>query len=85
MRPVPVHLPDEALEPLCRALGLPAPHDLTPPMRAVVNARANAIRNPNPRVRRPARQRPLSNQTSLGFDEHCVDIKRRAANDIDED
>ncbi|CAB3742762.1 hypothetical protein LMG24238_06936 [Paraburkholderia sediminicola] len=86
MRPVPVHLPDEALEPVCRAMGLPAPQDLPPPMRAVVNAHAHALRNPSPRVRSVSRARPASGgQASLGFDENCVDIKRRAANDIDED
>lgn len=86
MRPAPVHLPDEALEPVCRAMGLPAPRDLPAPVRAVVNAHAHALRDPNPRVRHVQRQRSVSGaQKSLGFDEHCVDIKRRAANDIDED
>jgi len=51
-----------------------------------VNAHAHALRDPNPRVRHVQRQRSVSGvQKSLGFDEHCVDIKRRAANDIDED
>ncbi|WP_175054382.1 hypothetical protein [Paraburkholderia sediminicola] len=55
-------------------------------MRAVVNAHAHALRNPSPRVRSVSRARPASGgQASLGFDENCVDIKRRAANDIDED
>lgn len=86
MRPVPVHLPDEALEPVCRAMGLPSPCDLPPAVRAAVNAQAHAQREPNPRVRRSPRVpvRPV-HQASLGFDDQCVDIKRRAANDLDEE
>jgi len=86
MRPVPVHLPDEVLEPACRAMGLPSPSDLPPAVRAAINAQVHAQREPNPRVRRAPRvlARPV-NQASLGFDDQCVDIKRRAANDHDEE
>jgi hypothetical protein len=66
-------------------MGLPAPRDLPPPMRAVVNAHAHAQLNPNPRVRRTSPRHHAPSQASLGFDDQCVDIKRRAANDIDED
>lgn len=86
MRPVPVYLPDEVLEPACRAKGLPSPGDLPPALRAAINAEVHAQREPNPRVRRTPRvlTRPV-NQASPGFDDQCVDIKRRAANDLDEE
>lgn len=86
MRPVPVRHSDEALAPVCVALGIGKPDELSPPMRAVANAIKNAELNPNPRAQRFSTPRVVSaQQGAFGFDDECVDIKRRAANDFDED
>lgn len=86
MRPTPVHFPDEALEPACRAMGLPSPGSLPAALRAAIQAQLHAQLQPNPRARRLSRPHPvLCGQTSLGLDDRRIDIKRRAANDIDEE
>jgi hypothetical protein len=87
MRPVPVRLPDEVLAPACRALGVDeSPVDLCPALRAAVQAAVRAQMNPNPRARRFSTPRVVSaQQGAFGFDDQCVDIKRRAANDFDEE
>jgi Arc/MetJ family transcription regulator len=87
MRPVPVRLPDEVLAPACRALGVDeSPVDLCPALRAAVQAAVRAQMNPNPRARHFSAARVVSaQQGAFGFDDQCVDIKRRAANDFDEE
>ncbi|WP_213761773.1 hypothetical protein [Caballeronia sp. dw_19] len=86
MRPTPVRLPDEMLALACRALGFAEPKDLNPAARAVVQAAVRAQINPNPRARRFSAPRPATGlQGAFGFDDQCVDIKRRAANDFDEE
>lgn len=88
MRPTPTRLPDEMLAPACRSLvdGSPDEALLTPAVRAAVQAAVRAQLHPSPRTRRASQpRRQFSSQPSLGFDDECVDIKRRAANDIDED
>lgn len=89
MRPTPTRLPDHMLAPACRTLGVEGEPDealLSPAVRAAVQAAVRAQLHPNPKARRSSQpRRQFSDQTSLGFDDQCVDIKRRAANDIDED
>lgn len=88
MRPTPIRLPDEMLAPACRSLVDGSPDDAlhSPAVRAAVQAAVRAQLNPNPRARRSsAPRRQFGTQPTLGFDDECVDIKRRAANDIDED
>ncbi|WP_168793566.1 hypothetical protein [Paraburkholderia aromaticivorans] len=89
MRPTPTRLPDDLLAPACRTLGVEGEPDealLSPAVRAAVQAAVRAQLHPNPKARRSSQPRSqLGDQTSLGFDDQCVDIKRRAANDIDED
>jgi hypothetical protein len=87
MRPVPVRQSDEMLAPFCRAMGIEqSPRELSPAVRAAVNAQLNAQMNPNPRARRYSTPRVVPvQQGAFGFDDQCVDIKRRAANDFDEE
>ena len=87
MRPVPVHRSDEMLAPICQAMGIEqSPRELSPAVRAALNAQLNAQMNPNPRARRSSAPRVVSaQQGAFGFDDQCVDIKRRAANDFDEE
>ena len=87
MRPTPTHRPDHMLAPVCRAMGIEqAPRELNPAVRAAIQAQLNAQINPNPGVRRVSTPRSIpAHQAAFGFDDQCVDIKRRAANDIDED
>jgi Arc/MetJ family transcription regulator len=87
MRPTLIRLPDEALAPACRALGIEvSPSDLSDALRAAVQAVVRAQMNPNPKARRFSQTRAVSGQqVSFGFDDRCVDIKRRAANDFDEE
>jgi hypothetical protein len=62
------------------------PKELNPAERATAQLIARARQHPNPRGRRFVRSLPSSgSQAAFGFDEHCVDIKRRAANDLDEE
>ncbi|TAM50190.1 MAG: hypothetical protein EPN57_20425 [Paraburkholderia sp.] len=88
MRATPTRLPDELLAPACATLGAGAPEEAlsNPALRAAVQAAVRAQLHPNPKARRVA-LRPrqhTSVQSSLGFD-GVVDIKRRAANDLDEE
>lgn len=90
MRPTPTRLPDDLLAPACRTLGVEGSADealLNPAVRAAVQAavRAQIVGRPQRRTGRFAEPRTTPTQTSLGFDDQCVDIKRRAANDIDEE
>lgn len=90
MRPTPTRLPDNLLAPACRTLGVEGSPDealLNPALRAVVQAavRAQIEGRPRRRADRFTAPRPFPTQTSLGFSDGCVDIKRRAANDLDED
>jgi hypothetical protein len=86
MRPTPTRLPDEMLAPACRTLGIEGLPDealLNPALRAAVQAAVRAQLAGRPARR--AAPRALGVQTALGFDRNSVDIKRRAANDRDED
>ncbi|KPD17240.1 hypothetical protein ADM96_20210 [Burkholderia sp. ST111] len=57
-----------------------------PAQRAAIQAAVRAQLHPNPKARRTSQpRRQFNEQPSLGFDDQYVDIKRRAANDIDED
>lgn len=91
MRPTPTRLPDDLLAPACRTLGVEGSPDealLNPALRAAVQAavRAQIVGRPLRRAGRAIAPRTASAvQTTLGFDEDIVDIKRRAANDTDED
>lgn len=87
MRPTPVRLPDDALTPVCVAMGIEqSPSDMPPELRAAVQAQRRAQMNPNPRALRFSTPRVVSaQQGAFGFDDQCVDIKRRAANDFDEE
>jgi hypothetical protein len=91
MRPTPTRLPDDLLAPACRTLGVEGSPDealLNPAVRAVVQAavRAQIVGRPQRRTGRMVTPRAAAPvQSSLGFDDNVVDIKRRAANDTDED
>ncbi len=88
MRPTPTRLPDELLMRTAPHLvdGDPAEAITNTPVRAALQAATRAQLHPNPKVRRSSQpRRQIGDQTSLGFDDQCVDIKRRAANDIDEE
>lgn len=88
MRPTPTRLPDELLAPACATLGAGAPDAAlsNPALRAAVQAAVRARLHPNPRARHaaPRLRQHAAAQPSLGFD-GAVDIKRRAANDLDEE
>jgi len=89
MRPTPTRLPDDLLAPACRTLGVEGSADealLNPAVRAAVQAavRAQIVGRPQRRTGRFTQPRAVPTQASLGFDEQFVDVKRRAANDIDE-
>ncbi|CAG9256133.1 hypothetical protein [Paraburkholderia caribensis] len=91
MRPTPTRLPDDLLAPACRTLGVEGSPDdalLNPALRAAVQAavRAQIVGRPQRRTGRMVAPLGVAAvQTTLGFDERSVDIKRRAANDTDED
>lgn len=88
MRPIPTRLPDELLAPACRTLGVdPDEALLNPAVRAAVQAavRAQIVGRPQRHVGRAVPPRATPTQAPLAFDENYVDIKRRAANDKDED
>jgi hypothetical protein len=86
MRPTPVRHSDDDLAPVCIALGIAtAPADLPPEMRALVNFIYGAQTNPNPRARRVPSRVAVAGQGAFGFDDKCVDLKRRQANDFDEE
>ncbi|RKE35249.1 hypothetical protein B0G76_1310 [Paraburkholderia sp. BL23I1N1] len=86
MRPTPVRLPDELLAPACLPLGAGNPDAalLNPALRAAVQAAVRAQLNPNPRAsRRPPRRGAGAAYPQLDFSAPLVDIKKRAANDLD--
>jgi hypothetical protein len=90
MRPTPVRLPDAYLEREHRALGVGGSLDdalANEPMRAVLQAAARAHMYPKNRGNRSAAARRSSGaaQLSLALPESFIDVKRRAANDIDEE
>ena len=90
MRPTPTRLPDDLLAPACRTLGVEGSADealLNPAVRAAVQAavRAQIVGRPQRHTGRFTQPKSTPTQTTLGFDGEYVDIKRRAANDIDED
>jgi hypothetical protein len=90
MRPTPTRLPDDLLAPACRTLGVEGDVEealLNPAVRAAVQAavRAQLVGRPQRRAGRFSAPRTTPTQSTFGFDDQCVDIKRRAANDIDED
>ncbi|WP_124668890.1 hypothetical protein [Burkholderia seminalis] len=87
MRPTPTRLPDDVLAPACATLSAGSPEKAlsNPALRAAIQAAVRAQLNPNPKVRdvtikRMARPARASTTAELDFD-----IKRRAANDRDED
>lgn len=88
MRPTPVRLPDELLAPACLTLGAGTPDVAlsNPALRAAVQAAVRAQLNPNPRaLRRPPTRRAGAAHPQLDLVTPPVDIKRRAANDLDEE
>ncbi|SIT43737.1 conserved hypothetical protein [Paraburkholderia piptadeniae] len=91
MRPTPTRLPDDLLAPACRTLGVEGSPDealLNPAVRAAVQAavRAQIVGRPLRHTGRTLTPRAVAPiQSSLGFDDNVVDIKRRAANDTDEE
>lgn len=90
MRPTPTRLPDDLLAPACRTLGVEGDVEealMNPAVRAAVQAavRAQLVGRPQRRTGRFCAPRSLPSQTTLRFDDDRVDIKRRAANDKDED
>ena len=87
MRPTPTRLPDDVLAPACATLGAGSPEKAlsNPALRAAIQAAVRAQLHPNPKVRdvtfkRVARPARAATTAELDFD-----IKRRAANDLDED
>ncbi|MEX3817362.1 hypothetical protein [Paraburkholderia sp. BR14312] len=81
MRPTPERLPDEQLAPVCRAMGLEEPERLNEATRAAVQAATRAEMQPN---RKAPRRQPCA-PTSFAFGDRFKDMKRRAANDFDEE
>lgn len=88
MRPSPTRLPDELLAPACATLNAGEPEAAlsNPALRAAVQAAVRAQLHPNPKARcaAPRSKQRAAAQASFGFD-GSVDIKRRAANDLDEE
>lgn len=91
MRPTPTRLPDELLAQACRTLGVEGAPDealLNPAVRAAVQAavRAQIVGRPQRHVGHAITPRRASiTQTCFAFDDSFVDLKRRAANDGDEE
>lgn len=91
MRPTPTRLPDELLAQACRTLGVEGTPDealLNPAVRAAVQAavRAQIVGRPPRHVgRHVAPRAERLNQTCFAFDDNIVDLKKRAANDGDEE
>lgn len=88
MRPTPTRLPDELLAAACRTLGVdPDEALMNPAVRAAVQAtvRAQIVGRPQRHVGRAVPPRAAPTQAPLALGDDFVDIKRRAANDKDED
>lgn len=91
MRPTPTRLPDELLAQACRTLGVEGAPDealLNPAVRAAVQAavRAQIVGRPQRHVGRfTTPRRDPETQTCFAFDDSFIDLKRRAANDGDEE
>jgi len=86
MRPTPARLPDELLAPACATLGAGTPEVAlsNPALRAAIQAAVRAQQHPKARRAATRPRQHAAAQSSLGFD-GAVDIKRRAANDLDEE
>ncbi|MGQ7907267.1 MULTISPECIES: hypothetical protein [Burkholderia] len=87
MRPTPTRLPDDVLAPACATLGAGSPEQAlsNPAVRAAIQAAVRAQLHPNPKIRDVQSRRnarPVRPAPDHGVD---FDIKRRAANDCDED
>ncbi len=87
MRPVPARLPDEMLAPACATLGAGSPEQAlsNPALRAAIQAAVRAQLHPNPKVRDVTSKRVARTTRPAADIEIDFDIKRRAANDRDED
>ncbi|HEF4732701.1 hypothetical protein KDW57_23175 [Burkholderia multivorans] len=87
MRPTPTRLPDDVLAPACATLGAGSPEQAlsNPAVRAAIQAAVRAQLNPNPRARNAAPQRTTHPTPATRGNAVDFDIKRRAANDCDED
>ncbi|CAB3783111.1 hypothetical protein LMG28688_01581 [Paraburkholderia caffeinitolerans] len=90
MRPIPTRLPDELLAKACSHLVDTPPEEalLNPAVRAAVQAavRAQIVGRPQRHVGRQLTPRSTSlTQTCFAFDDTIVDLKKRAANDGDEE
>lgn len=87
MRPTPTRLPDDLLAKACPQL-VDGPLETAlanPAVRAAVQAAVRAELHPNPRAPRKAPRRQPCAPTSFAFGDLFEDLKRRAANDIDEE
>ncbi|MBR7929435.1 hypothetical protein [Burkholderia ambifaria] len=87
MRPTPTRLPDDVLAPACATLGAGSPDQAlsNPALRAAIQAAVRAQLYPNPKAPKVTSRRiarPTAPMAEQGLD---FDIKRRAANDRDED
>ncbi|WP_131753562.1 hypothetical protein [Burkholderia vietnamiensis] len=87
MRPTPIRLPDDVLAPACATLGAGSPDKAlsNPALRAAIQAAVRAQLHPNPKVRDVTSKR-VARVVRPALDvEIDFDIKRRAANDRDDD
>ncbi|HDR9026915.1 TPA: hypothetical protein QDB14_001085 [Burkholderia vietnamiensis] len=87
MRPTPTRLPDDVLAPACATLGAGSPDKAlsNPALRAAIQAAVRAQLHPNPRARDVTSKR-VARAVRPALDvEIDFDIKRRAANDRDDD
>ncbi|WP_175760484.1 hypothetical protein [Burkholderia anthina] len=87
MRPIPTRLPDDMLVPACITLGAGAPEQAlsNPALRAAIQAAVRAKLKPNPKVRDVTSKPVTRSFRPVPDTEIDFDIKRRAANDRDED
>ncbi|MBR8435243.1 hypothetical protein KDW37_31280 [Burkholderia cenocepacia] len=87
MRPIPTRLPDDVLAPACSTLGAGSPEKAlsNPALRAAIQAAVRAQLHPNPKVRDVTFKRAARPVRPAADADRDFDIKRRAANDRDED
>ncbi|WP_155634230.1 hypothetical protein [Burkholderia cepacia] len=87
MRPTPTRLPDDVLAPACATLGAGSPEQAlsNPAVRAAIQAAVRAQLHPNPKVRDVTLKRGARDVRPAAGADLDFDIKRRAANDRDED
>ncbi|WP_321810111.1 hypothetical protein [Burkholderia sp. BCC1985] len=87
MRPTPTRLPDDVLAPACATLGAGSPEQAlsNPAVRAAIQAAVRAQLHPNPKVRDVTFKRVARAVRPAADADPNFDIKRRAANDRDED